>query len=85
MVTIVTSNSGLLEARHHTSLRENTMAKVKKKSKTQSPYVKYDKVPYSYSFKKCTHKTEVSQSVPLWSGKVCTSCNTITGVFDAKR
>lgn len=61
------------------------MPKKKIGRKSQSPYQKYDKSPYAYTYKKCSHKTEMNQSTPNWSGKVCTICNTITGVFDAKR
>lgn len=62
------------------------MAQAKKKA--QSPYVKYQKAPYIYTFKGCKHSRKVYQSVPAsgngdgWSGEVCASCNNIVRKFD---
>lgn len=43
-----------------------------------SPYKRYDKSPYLYSFKTCLHKHTRFESMPGWKGKVCSACNTIT-------
>jgi hypothetical protein len=54
------------------------MAKRKIVKKSPSPYQKYGKSPYLYTFGRCAHKTQLKQSVPGWSGMVCSVCNIIT-------
>lgn len=58
------------------------MARAKREGKKVSPYVKYNKSPYVYAFKNCKHKTNIYQSTPSWSGKVCIICNVIVGIPD---
>ena len=52
-------------------------------SKGKSPYVRHGKVPYTYQFKRCSHRKDngrpnaIYQQTPNWHGDVCAVCNTI--------
>lgn len=50
----------------------------KHKAKAERKRKKYNKAIYVYEFKSCSHTNSVKQSIPNWSGKVCTRCNIIT-------
>jgi len=55
--------------------------------KGQSPYVRYNKAPYQYQYKRCSHKREsgrpnaVYQQTVGWAGDVCAVCNIILKNF----
>ena len=63
-------------------------AQARKKRKAQSPYQKYKKQPYQYTFYGCKHSRAERQSVAAsrelpdgWRGEVCASCNVIIKNF----
>lgn len=52
------------------------------RNKGKSPYVRKNKTPFPYTFRRCEHRTWINQSLPLWAGKVCANCNIIMKAFE---
>ena len=63
------------------------MRTLAQKAKRKSPYVRYDKTPYQYQFKRCSHRkadgrpNAIYQQVTHWHGDVCAACNVILKNF----
>lgn len=55
------------------------------RTKGKSPYVRYDKKPFPYSYRRCEHKNWVTQITPTWGGKVCGNCGSIMMAFERRK